>query len=376
MSSYNRSASTHYLEVCISSIGYHTEPHTVLTHFEQFGTIDHYNFTSPDGRGFIFITYTNLQGVDRCMSSRPHRLDGQHLYVKRAVPYTDDNPREHIDTTRDLLIVVDSINVDEHFLKCLREYFSSYGTLYACKYCHEANFDYILVEFADYDQVDRIILDKPHYFNEKPLNIMKCTSTNKILMNIKYASKNPDSVDIDDKFLKFQYNLKNTSFQKKDDSMSEIDLEKEVNRLETLLKKTTENFNVTRKQLEDDCCEQLRKLNADANRTHQLQQDLEQEYTKLLVEYKSLTCENDGLNEQYLQAELENFEITSYYEQVLADATAETAQLEAEYTEKLEIVYANGTVTSASSRPASVSRTSTSLTPPAIPDEDNDDNEE
>ncbi|CAF4667870.1 unnamed protein product, partial [Rotaria magnacalcarata] len=75
-------------------------------------------------------------------------------------------------------------------------------------------------------------------------------------------------------------------------------------------------------------------------------------------------------------AELENFEITSYYEQILADVTAETAQLEAEYTEKLEIVYANGTVTSTSSRPTSASRTSTSLTPPTIPDEDNDENEE
>jgi len=48
------------------------------------------------------------------------------------------------------MIVNDSLNIDEEFLKTLREYFSSYGTLYACKYCHEENFNYILVEFADF----------------------------------------------------------------------------------------------------------------------------------------------------------------------------------------------------------------------------------
>ena len=49
--------------------------------------------------------------------------------------------------------------------------------------------------------------------------------------------------------------------------------------------------------------------------------------------------ENDELNEQYLAAELENFEITSYYEQILAEEKAITAQLEAEYTEKLKALH-------------------------------------
>ncbi len=51
--------------------------------------------------------------------------------------------------------------------------------------------------------------------------------------------------------------------------------------------------------------------------------------------------ENDELNEQYLAAELENFEITSYYEQILAEEQAITAQLEAEYTEKLKALHNN-----------------------------------
>lgn len=48
------------------------------------------------------------------------------------------------------MIIMESIDTDEQFLRDLREYFSSYGALYACKYCHETNFNYILVEFADY----------------------------------------------------------------------------------------------------------------------------------------------------------------------------------------------------------------------------------
>lgn len=50
------------------------------------------------------------------------------------------------------MIVIDSDNEifkQADFLQQLREYFSTYGRIYACKYQHEANFDYILVEFTD-----------------------------------------------------------------------------------------------------------------------------------------------------------------------------------------------------------------------------------
>lgn len=54
------------------------------------------------------------------------------------------------------MILADSMNVNEQFLKDLREYFSTYGTLYACKCCHQADLDYILVEFADYGKKSNI----------------------------------------------------------------------------------------------------------------------------------------------------------------------------------------------------------------------------
>lgn len=68
------------------------------------------------------------------------------------MPIDDEHPRERFETTRDLMIVVDYDTkncFDKEFLIQLRDYFSKYGRLYACKYCDEANFSYILVEFAD-----------------------------------------------------------------------------------------------------------------------------------------------------------------------------------------------------------------------------------
>jgi hypothetical protein len=60
------------------------------------------------------------------------------------------------------------------------------------------------------------------------------------------------------------------------------------------------------------------------------------EHARLSAEYESIKHENEILNEHYLTAELENFEISSYYEQILAEEKAKTAQLENEYTQTLK----------------------------------------
>ncbi|CAF1106945.1 unnamed protein product [Adineta steineri] len=331
-----------YTEICVGNISNHTEPFALLKHFEQFGTIMHYNFTSPTG-GYVFITYEDSSMVDKCMSSRPHHLDDRHLYVKRALPVDDEHPRERFDTTRDLMIVIDFKNDNynnEQFLTKLREYFSTYERVYACKFCHETNFDYILVEFGDKDAVDRIILDKPHFYNDQRLDVMKFLPSNIEIMNSKYASKKPsksvikDAIDDDDH--DFSASRKSSGKQNPTakEPISETDLQNEVYRLQNALKKMNEEYAAKRRQLEEECCERLKQLNENADKTQSLQQDLEQEHAKLLVEYESMKHENDTLNEQYLTAELENFEITSYYEQILAEEKAKTAQLQADYEQK------------------------------------------
>ena len=59
------------------------------------------------------------------------------------------------------------------------------------------------------------------------------------------------------------------------------------------------------------------------------------------MEYESVKRKNQALNEEYLAAELENFEITSYYEQILAEEKTKTAQLEDEYTQILRTLDSN-----------------------------------
>ena len=77
------------------------------------------------------------------------------------------------------------------------------------------------------------------------------------------------------------------------------------------------------------------------------------DYEELLREYEEIKQENEALNEQYLGAELENFEITSYYEQVLAEEKAKTARLEAERagnTRPLSSTHPSGTHSARSTR--------------------------
>ena len=132
------------------------------------------------------------------------------------------------------------------------------------------------------DQVDRIILDKPHYYNEHQLDVMKYIPSNVELTNVRYSSKKllvKDAIDDDNynSVISGDRLSRNQSVTK--EPISEIDLENEVYRLQEVFKKLNEDFACKRKQLEDDCCEQLKTLNQNDDKTHRSQQDLEQGIT-------------------------------------------------------------------------------------------------
>jgi hypothetical protein len=71
-------------------------------------------------------------------------------YVRRTLLNNPQSPREHLDSSRDLMILLEDRSNDESFLVSLRDYFAFYGHVYACKYNVDLSFPYILVEFADY----------------------------------------------------------------------------------------------------------------------------------------------------------------------------------------------------------------------------------
>lgn len=108
---------------------------------------------------------------------------------------------------------------------------------------------------------------------------MKYIESNVDLMNQRYAYK--DAIDQDDDKSSF-----NSSSQKKD-TYSEVEHEKEVYRLQETLKRMSEDFAQQRKQLEDDCCEQLKQLNATIEKNQQVKQDLEKGIFNRLTSLKS-----------------------------------------------------------------------------------------
>ena len=132
------------------------------------------------------------------------------------------------------------------------------------------------------DQVDRIILDKPHYYNDDELDVMKFIKSNVELMNKKYSKTKQEKIIVKDAIddencdsIKTPVNSEKMNSITKE-PISEIDLENEVYRLQDIFRKINEEFAIKRKQLEDDCCEQLKKLNDNSEKTLNLQQDLEQ----------------------------------------------------------------------------------------------------
>jgi transcription initiation factor IIF auxiliary subunit len=128
------------------------------------------------------------------------------------------------------------------------------------------------------DQVDRIILDKPHFHDNDPLDVMKFIPDNIERMNEKYKYM-PKKRQIT--------TVKNTTDSNhgfgrsskpidKKEPINEADLEKEVYRLQNYLKQMNEDFALQRRQLEDDCSKQLKTLNENADKTRRLQEELEQ----------------------------------------------------------------------------------------------------
>jgi len=111
---------------------------------------------------------------------------------------------------------------------------------------------------------------------------MKYLPSNIEIMNEKYSPNKQrssiikDAIDDDN----YDFTTHGNNVDKKNlltkEPISEIDLQNEVYRLQNALKRMNEDFAIKRKQLEDDCCEQLKQLNENADKTQSLQQDLEQ----------------------------------------------------------------------------------------------------
>ncbi|UJR35330.1 hypothetical protein I4U23_028091 [Adineta vaga] len=133
---------------------------TLHSYFGRFGSrISHYEChrqRSTNACCFALITFVSHHTVDAILRQRPHAINSYPLFVKRILPST-------ICSFSERLLSVRSLFVQNRITKELEEeklikYFQTFGEI--LKFEYDSNHQRLLVEFEDYDSVDRIFLNK------------------------------------------------------------------------------------------------------------------------------------------------------------------------------------------------------------------------
>ncbi|CAF1023562.1 unnamed protein product [Rotaria magnacalcarata] len=153
-----------------------------LEHYSQVDECQLFEANHRRWTCFAFVLMRTPDSINRLMSTRPHYLDNRRLYLKRALPDQCSNKIEHFLTSESVLIhFKDLKNQEIHEPNFndenIRNYFQTYGyilNLYLLKN------NRCVIEYNDYDSVDCIILDSPHYFNSHELQIDKYYSTEQL----------------------------------------------------------------------------------------------------------------------------------------------------------------------------------------------------
>ncbi|CAF1220240.1 unnamed protein product [Adineta steineri] len=116
---------------------------------------------------FAFLTFQSSSSVIQFMSKRPHLINGEEVFVKRALSRTTATIPERLVVTN-RLVVIDSTRYDR---RILRNYFQKLG--------HIKNFDYEngRIDYDDYDVVDRILVARPHYIHDEEVYVTKFIPT-------------------------------------------------------------------------------------------------------------------------------------------------------------------------------------------------------
>lgn len=107
---------------------------------------------------FAIIQFESCQSVNAILHQRPHRIDNYTLFVKRILPPSTCSFIERL-LPATSLFVYDKFhkNFDE---EKFRKYFNTFGRI--IKVEHDPIRSRLLIEYDDYDSVDRIFLNKHH----------------------------------------------------------------------------------------------------------------------------------------------------------------------------------------------------------------------
>jgi len=107
---------------------------------------------------FAIIQFESSQSVNAVLDLRPHRIDNHTLFVKRLLPPSTCSFIERLLPVTSIF-VYDRIRKDFDEEK-LRKYFNTFGRI--INFEHDRIRSRLLIEYDDYDSVDRIFLNKDH----------------------------------------------------------------------------------------------------------------------------------------------------------------------------------------------------------------------
>ncbi|XP_068695321.1 heterogeneous nuclear ribonucleoprotein A0-like [Montipora capricornis] len=76
---------------------------TVTKYFSNFGAVIEAKIVKDNedkSRGFAFVTMSDHSVVDTILEHRPHTIDGQTVFLRRAIPKDDPNPLANLKTKK------------------------------------------------------------------------------------------------------------------------------------------------------------------------------------------------------------------------------------------------------------------------------------
>ncbi|CAF1538004.1 unnamed protein product [Adineta steineri] len=137
------------------------------TYCEQYGSLIELSVNRNKDNDlyhcFAFVTFQFPRSISQFMSHRPHSIDGEEIFVKRTLPRSASTIAERLITTNRLI----SHDLSKYNKNLLQNYFQKYGNVKKI----DIENDYI--DFDDYDDVDRVLLARPHYIRDKEISVTK-----------------------------------------------------------------------------------------------------------------------------------------------------------------------------------------------------------
>ena len=127
---------------------------------------------------FAFVAFQLTRHNSQFMSNRPHFINGEEVFVKRALPRSTSTIPERLVVTNRLIFQ----DLHQHDKRAVRTYFQKFGPIkkidlehgyidYEVSFFLQKSLNELVLQ--DYDDVDRILLARPHYIRDKEIFVTK-----------------------------------------------------------------------------------------------------------------------------------------------------------------------------------------------------------